>query len=162
MADNRYSLEDRLGMLKIDMEQDRKDTRATYAGLEARLERLEAGQARMLSALTPLASRLQATVEGLRDEASDLATDEQSFVDAATPVPAASALDLACQSTDHADPTVSVNLKLSRAGAEAISAAAIAQGTTQKVVITRALIMAGVPLPARDLEDRTPRRRYQD
>jgi hypothetical protein len=38
-------------------------------------------------------------------------------------------------------------------------AKAVAEGTTRKVVITRALEAAGYPVPEHDLEDRTPRRR---
>ena len=40
-----------------------------------------------------------------------------------------------------------------------LDAAAEAEGTTRKVIITRALAKAGFRIPQPDLEDRTPRRR---
>jgi len=40
-----------------------------------------------------------------------------------------------------------------------LDAAADAEGTTRKVIITRALAQAGFRIPQPDLEDRTPRRR---
>lgn len=43
--------------------------------------------------------------------------------------------------------------------ADAIADAAQAQGTTQKVIVTRALAAAGFDVMQVDLEDRTPRRR---
>ncbi|MGI4941221.1 MAG: hypothetical protein ACRYHQ_11805 [Janthinobacterium lividum] len=91
---------------------------------------------------------------------STRATEEPPLVDAATSVLAPEPSDSALQSAVDDDLTVSVNLKLSKGGADAIFRAAAAEGTTQKRLITRALRRAGVPLPARDLEDRTPRRRY--
>ena len=89
----------------------------------------------------------------------DVAREGSALDDTAAPVCFSTASDGAPQSDADTDPTVSVNLKLSRAGALAIARAAIAAGTTQKLVITQALRRAGVPIPARDLEDRTPRRR---
>lgn len=88
-----------------------------------------------------------------------LGRDGLALDDMATTIPSSSALDSAPQSDADTDPTVAVNLKLSRAGALAIARAAGASGTTQKAVITQALRKAGVLLPPRDLEDRTPRRR---
>lgn len=79
--------------------------------------------------------------------------------DTAATIPSSPALGGAPQWHTDTDPTVSVNLKLSRAGALAIATAAAAAGTTQKVVVAQALRRAGIPLPSRDLEDRTPRRR---
>lgn len=88
-----------------------------------------------------------------------LATEGPALNDVAATIPSSSALYEAPQPETDTDPTVNVNLKLSRLGALAIARAAGAAGTTQKVLITQALQRAGVPLPSRDLEDRTPRRR---
>ena len=52
-----------------------------------------------------------------------------------------------------------VTLRLQTALADAIADAASAGGTTQKVIVTRALAAAGYPVSQADLEDRTPRRR---
>jgi uncharacterized protein (DUF1778 family) len=52
-----------------------------------------------------------------------------------------------------------VNLRLSSSLVDELDAAADAQGTTRKVIITRALERAGYHVPAHDLEDRTPKRR---
>jgi hypothetical protein len=52
-----------------------------------------------------------------------------------------------------------VNLRLSSALVDELDAKAEAEGTTRKVIITRALAQAGYHVPAPDLEDRTPRRR---
>jgi len=51
------------------------------------------------------------------------------------------------------------NLRLSSSLIDELDAAARAEGTTRKVIVTRALAAAGYHVPARDLEDRTPRRR---
>ena len=50
-------------------------------------------------------------------------------------------------------------LRIQTGLADAIADAARAEGTTQKVIITRALAAAGFPVSPVDLEDRTPRRR---
>lgn len=130
-----------------------------------------AAQIAAMPATTGDGNRLRARVAGfvLANEAtapdlggSTRATDETPFVDAATPVLAPEPPASASQSAVDSDLTVSVNLKMSRVGAAAIFRAAAAEGTTQKLLITRALRRAGVLLPPRDLEDRTPRRRYQD
>ena len=52
-----------------------------------------------------------------------------------------------------------VNLRLSVNLIDELDSAAEAEGTTRKVIITRALAAAGYRVPAHDLEDRTPRRR---
>jgi hypothetical protein len=52
-----------------------------------------------------------------------------------------------------------VNVRLSSTLLDELDAAAEAEGTTRKVIITRALAQAGYHVPQRDLEDRTPRRR---
>jgi hypothetical protein len=52
-----------------------------------------------------------------------------------------------------------INLRLSSDLVDELDAKAEAEGTTRKVVITRALEAAGYRVPAHDLEDRTPRRR---
>jgi hypothetical protein len=52
-----------------------------------------------------------------------------------------------------------INLRLSSGLVDELDAAAEANGTTRKVIITRALAKAGFHVPAHDLEDRTPRRR---
>lgn len=54
-----------------------------------------------------------------------------------------------------------VNLRLSVNLIDELDSAAEAEGTTRKVIITRALAAAGYRVPAHDLEDRTPRRRRQ-
>lgn len=54
-----------------------------------------------------------------------------------------------------------VNLRLSSSLIDELDAAADAEGTTRKVIITRALAQAGYHVPAQDLEDRTPRRRHR-
>ena len=68
MPDEERTVEDRLGMLKVNVDLDRKNTQAAFAGLGAALERLEAGQARLLSALTAPVGRTQAMAGGVRDE----------------------------------------------------------------------------------------------
>jgi hypothetical protein len=52
-----------------------------------------------------------------------------------------------------------INLRVETALADWLADRAAAEGTTQKVIITRALAAAGAPVSPRDLEDRTPRRR---
>jgi hypothetical protein len=52
-----------------------------------------------------------------------------------------------------------VTVRLSTGLVNQLNAKADAEGTTRKVVITRALRAAGYCVPAHDLEDRTPRRR---
>src|SRR3954464_11409532 len=52
-----------------------------------------------------------------------------------------------------------VNLRVDTALADWLAARAEAEGTTQKVILTRALAAAGAPVSPQDLEDRTPRRR---
>jgi hypothetical protein len=52
-----------------------------------------------------------------------------------------------------------VNLRLSVGLVDELDAAAETEGTTRKVIITRALAAAGYRVPAHDLEDRTPRKR---
>jgi hypothetical protein len=52
-----------------------------------------------------------------------------------------------------------VTVRLSTGLVDQLDAKADAEGTTRKVVITRALAAAGYRVPAHDLEDRTPRRR---
>jgi hypothetical protein len=52
-----------------------------------------------------------------------------------------------------------VSVRLSAGLVDQLDAKADAEGTTRKVVITRALAAAGYRVPAHDLEDRTPRRR---
>jgi hypothetical protein len=52
-----------------------------------------------------------------------------------------------------------VNLRLSVALVDELDSTAEAEGTTRKVIITRALAAAGYRVPAHDLEDRTPRKR---
>jgi hypothetical protein len=52
-----------------------------------------------------------------------------------------------------------INLRLSSGLVDELDAKAEAEGTTRKVIITRALAAAGYRVPAHDLEDRTPRRR---
>ena len=52
-----------------------------------------------------------------------------------------------------------ITLRLQTALADAIADAAAAAGTTQKVIVTRALAAAGYAVSPVDLEDRTPRRR---
>ena len=52
-----------------------------------------------------------------------------------------------------------INLRLSSSLIDELDAAARTEGTTRKVIVTRALAQAGFHVPARDLEDRTPRRR---
>ena len=54
-----------------------------------------------------------------------------------------------------------MTLRVQTALADAIADAAEAQGTTQKVIITRALAAAGFNVPQSDLEDRTPHRRMR-
>jgi hypothetical protein len=53
-------------------------------------------------------------------------------------------------------------LRLSSDLVSELDAKAEAEGTTRKVIITRALKAAGYHVPAHDLEDRTPRRRWAD
>jgi hypothetical protein len=52
-----------------------------------------------------------------------------------------------------------VNLRLKSRLIDELDAAAEAEGTTRKVIITRALAKAGYRVPAQDLEDRTPKKR---
>jgi hypothetical protein len=52
-----------------------------------------------------------------------------------------------------------VNFRISASVVDQLDAAADAEGTTRKVIITRALAKAGFRIPQPDLEDRTPRRR---
>jgi hypothetical protein len=52
-----------------------------------------------------------------------------------------------------------INLRVETTLADWLADRAEAEGTTQKVIITRALAAAGAPVSPRDLEDRTPRRR---
>ena len=52
-----------------------------------------------------------------------------------------------------------INVRIETALADWLADRAQAEGTTQKVIITRALAAAGAPVSPRDLEDRTPRRR---
>lgn len=55
--------------------------------------------------------------------------------------------------------TIAVNFRFSERLADAVADAAASQGTSQKVIVTRALRDAGIAVPAEDLEDRTRRRR---
>jgi hypothetical protein len=52
-----------------------------------------------------------------------------------------------------------VNVRLASRLVDELDAAAEAEGTTRKVIITRALAKAGYRVPAHDLEDRTPKKR---
>ncbi len=52
-----------------------------------------------------------------------------------------------------------INLRVETALADWLADRAEAEGTTQKVIITRALATAGAPVSPHDLQDRTPRRR---
>jgi hypothetical protein len=52
-----------------------------------------------------------------------------------------------------------ITMRIQTSLADAIADMAAAEGTTQKVIITRALAAAGFAVPPPDLEDRTPRRR---
>jgi hypothetical protein len=52
-----------------------------------------------------------------------------------------------------------INLRVDASLADWLSDRARAEGTTQKVIITRALAAAGAPVSPLDLTDRTPRRR---
>jgi hypothetical protein len=52
-----------------------------------------------------------------------------------------------------------VNFRIASSVVDQLDAAADAEGTTRKVIITRALARAGFRIPQPDLEDRTPRRR---
>lgn len=52
-----------------------------------------------------------------------------------------------------------VNVRLASSLVDELDAAAAAEGTTRKVIITRALAQAGFRVPRHDLEDRTPKRR---
>jgi len=52
-----------------------------------------------------------------------------------------------------------VNFRVASSVVDQLDAAADAEGTTRKVIITRALAKAGFRIPQPDLEDRTPRRR---
>jgi hypothetical protein len=71
---------------------------------------------------------------------------------------------------ESADPTIPpavmprtgsemINLRLSSSLVDQLDDAAEAEGTTRKVIITRALEKAGFRVPAPDLMDRTPVRR---
>jgi hypothetical protein len=55
--------------------------------------------------------------------------------------------------------TVLVNVKMAEDSAIALAKKAAAEGITQKQLICRALVAAGVPMDPLDPEDRTPRRR---
>jgi predicted transcriptional regulator len=52
-----------------------------------------------------------------------------------------------------------VNLRLTSSLVDDLDAAAEAERTTRKVIITRALAQAGFRVPAHDLQDRTPKKR---
>jgi hypothetical protein len=52
-----------------------------------------------------------------------------------------------------------INLRVQTDLADWLADRAETEGTTQKVIITRALAAAGAPVSPQDLEDRTPRRR---
>ena len=52
-----------------------------------------------------------------------------------------------------------MNLRVSPDLIDQLDAAAEAEGTTRKVMVTRALAQAGYRVAAHDLEDRTPRKR---
>jgi hypothetical protein len=52
-----------------------------------------------------------------------------------------------------------INLRVETSLADWLAQRAEGEGTTQKVIITRALAAAGAPVSPQDLEDRTPRRR---
>ena len=52
-----------------------------------------------------------------------------------------------------------INLRLASSLVDELDAAAATEGTTRKVIVTRALAKAGFHVPAHDLQDRTPRRR---
>jgi hypothetical protein len=54
-----------------------------------------------------------------------------------------------------------LNLRVSPALVDELDAAAEAERTTRKVIVTRALAKAGFNGPAHDLEDRTPRKRLR-
>jgi len=54
-----------------------------------------------------------------------------------------------------------INFRVASSTVDALDDAAEAEGTTRKVIITRALAAAGYPVQPADLEDRTPRRRRQ-
>jgi hypothetical protein len=79
---------------------------------------------------------------------------------------AAALLELAATANPAMPPAVMpitgseiVNLRLSVGLVDELDAVAEAEGTTRKVIITRALAAAGYRVPAHDLEDRTPRKR---
>ncbi len=55
--------------------------------------------------------------------------------------------------------TVLINVKVDETLAIALAERAQAEGITQKQVIMRSLVAAGLPVSSLDLEDRTPRRR---
>jgi hypothetical protein len=52
-----------------------------------------------------------------------------------------------------------INVRLSSGLVDQLEAAAADEGTTRKVIITRALARAGFHVPAHDLEDRRPKKR---
>jgi Ribbon-helix-helix protein, copG family len=52
-----------------------------------------------------------------------------------------------------------INVRLSSDLVDELDAAADAERTTRKVIITRALAQAGFRVPAHDLQDRTPKKR---
>ena len=54
-----------------------------------------------------------------------------------------------------------VNLRISSSLGDDLDAAAGAERTTRKVIITRALAQAGFHVPAHDLQDRTPKKRQR-
>jgi len=86
---------------------------------------------------------------------------------ALAPRPSAAALrDLAATADPNLPPAVVpqtgselLTLRVSSSLLDELDAAAEKEGTTRKVIITRALAAAGFRVPAHDLEDRTPRRR---
>ena len=55
--------------------------------------------------------------------------------------------------------TAMINVRLSSALVDELDEAAEAEGTTRKVIITRALAKAGFRVPAHHLEDRRPKKR---
>jgi predicted transcriptional regulator len=52
-----------------------------------------------------------------------------------------------------------INVRLSSGLVDELDAAAEAERTTRKVIITRALAKAGFRVPSHDLQDRTPKKR---
>lgn len=56
------------------------------------------------------------------------------------------------------DPSTTLNMRLRTSTVKVIADEAKKRGLTQKQLICRALVDAGVPVTASDLEDHTPRR----